>query len=1049
MGTSSRLRRGASRAAVRLELEPLEDRQLLSGGLDPTFAAAGKLTVPLPKGISSEWATAAVVQKDGKIVLAGQSANGTIELIRLNPDGTADTSFGQSGRVALPFNGATSEQIDSLAIEPTTGKILVGGTVTATRGGTTNTAFLVARLNSNGVLDTSFGSGGEMPIDVGAQAQVNGPTTDTVTATTVALQDDGKVLLSGTLYASSQFQTGNTESFLVARLTSTGTLDTSFNGTGLASVAVNAATSPAAGAAAALAVQSDGAIVVAGTSGPAANAADVNNFTVVRLTRAGVLDTSFGSAGQDTFGFGTNLDNEARAIAIQDDGKILVGGTTAADFTHVANTNLGVPPLLAALTGQTPDSTHVANTDFALARLNADGSFDTTFNGTGEQTIAFDLGGTKADTLNALAIQDDGKILAAGSAVNATFPNTTSGVGGSAHFALVRLNADGTVDGSFGAGGKTDFGYQFGGLEVDEADAMALQPDGQIVLAGRATLSTDATGSDYALAVARVLASDEADTVGYFDPKTATWFLRNTTGPGDASIVPFAYGGKDWIPVVGDWNGDGRKSVGVFDPATATWYLKNNDYSGAPDITPFVFGEPGWIPVVGDWTGSGKTTVGVVDPTTGTWYLRNSNTAGPADLVFQYGAPGWIPVTGDWNGDGKTTIGVVDPKTETWYLKNDNAAGQPDYAPFQFGEPGWKPVVGDWNGDGKTTVGAVNPNGRWFLRNSNDAGAPDFAAFTFGAGGIVPVAGDWAVPVLPLVAARGVGSTRGANAAVSVPDLNNIVTAALTRIGDAGADPALVARLNTVKVQFGTLFGSQLASYDAATNTIVLDTNAGGWGWFVDQTPLQDEEFQNGKTAEVGSAAIGRMDLLSAVVIEMAHVIGLDQAFPSMRAPKLDTGERTLGSVLNLLSSLSAVVVPVPQSSGDTSTTPSATTATTATTTASGLPTMTLSGVADFPTIQNTSASGGNNSPFPTTTVATPSGFPSTTLGSSTGFPNTGLGTSTGFPPTSLGTSTGFPPTTLGTSSGFPPTTLGTSTTSEMPFPVLTFGTQKASGTQG
>src|SRR5437016_6152597 len=72
------------------------------------------------------------------------------------------------------------------------------------------------------------------------------------------------------------------------------------------------------------------------------------------------------------------------------------------------------------------------------------------------------------------------------------------------------------------------------------------------------------------------------------------------------------------------------------------------DRRGRPGHRSVTFGAPGWIPVTGDWNGDGTTTIGVVDPTTMTWYLRNATGAGAPDIApFTFGAPGWIPVTGD------------------------------------------------------------------------------------------------------------------------------------------------------------------------------------------------------------------------------------------------------------------------------------------------------------------------------------------------------------------------------------------------------------------
>jgi hypothetical protein len=236
--------------------------------------------------------------------------------------------------------------------------------------------------------------------------------------------------------------------------------------------------------------------------------------------------------------------------------------------------------------------------------------------------------------------------------------------------------------------------------------------------------------------------------ISVFQPGSATWYLHNSPAPGAPDVAPFAYGGGDWIPVAGDWNGDGQVTVGVYDPHTATWYLKNDNHAGAPSVTPFRYGEPGWIPVVGDWAGSGRDGIGVFDPATGTWYLRNEATAGAPDAgQFRFGAPGWLPVVGDWDGNGTTTIGAFDPigqfgkPAATWYLRNSNSAGAPDVAPFAYGAPGWVPVAGDWDGNGTTTVGVFDPGfATWYLRDSNSVGAPDVAPFAYGGRGWSPLA---------------------------------------------------------------------------------------------------------------------------------------------------------------------------------------------------------------------------------------------------------------------------------------------------------------------
>jgi parallel beta-helix repeat protein len=390
-------------------------------------------------------------------------------------------------------------------------------------------------------------------------------------------------------------------------------------------------------------------------------------------------------------------------------------------------------------------------------------------------------------------------------------------------------------------------------------------------------------------------------TVGVFDPTTATWYLRNSNTPGAPDIGPFAYGSPNWIGVVGDWNGDGVTTIGVVDPATMTWYLRNSNSPGAPDIPAFQYGQPGDIPVVGDWNGDGIDTIGVVRPNTATgtltWFLRNENSPGAPDITpFAYGAASWVPVAGDWNGDGVTTVGAFDPIGQfgkapaTWYLRNENSAGAADITPFAFGAAGWKPVVGDWDGNGTTTVGVFDPVGEfgqppatWYLRNSNSAGAANITPFSYGAGSWTPVAGDWIDPPLPLHALGG-GVLGGPAVNLLTRDAADALEAqALARLQQDGVSAAVVTRLAAVDVEVGGLVGGEVATADPQSGRVLLDASAAGHGWFVDPTPLQDEEFVAGaagqpQTAVPGGPAEARVDLLTALVQEMGVAAGLDGA---------------------------------------------------------------------------------------------------------------------------------------------------------------------------
>jgi hypothetical protein len=295
---------------------------------------------------------------------------------------------------------------------------------------------------------------------------------------------------------------------------------------------------------------------------------------------------------------------------------------------------------------------------------------------------------------------------------------------------------------------------------------------------------------------------------------------------------------------------------------------------------PFRFGAPGWVPVVGDWNGTGHTGIGVFDPSTGTWYLRNEDSAGPADAgVFRYGAPGWLPVAGDWGGSGHTGIGVVNPATMTWYLRDTANAGVPDVAPFRYGGAGWEPVVGDWNGDGRAGIGVVDPRGAWYLRNSTSAGLPNLGPFRYGLGGWAPLAGAWVAPLQAQLADGGAGTADGGAAPLAEPDLLGTVAAALGRLQAAGVAPSLLNQLAAATYVVAPLGGAYLGLTDVAAHVVEISPNAAGYGWFVDATPLQDEEFSRGATgmplaALPGSPAAGKMDLLTVVLHEMGHLAG-------------------------------------------------------------------------------------------------------------------------------------------------------------------------------
>lgn len=247
-------------------------------------------------------------------------------------------------------------------------------------------------------------------------------------------------------------------------------------------------------------------------------------------------------------------------------------------------------------------------------------------------------------------------------------------------------------------------------------------------------------------------ANKGTDTPGTFDATPSFFYLRNSNSAGPADLS-FGYGPAPsmWVPIKGDWDGDGIDTVGLYDPSTSTFYLKNSNAAGPADLT-FQFGLPGlgYVPVSGDWDGDGADSIGLYRPSTGGFVLRDTNAPGAADYTFTMTptSASMKPIAGDWNNDGIDTIGVYDSSTGGgtsgyYYLRNSNTSGTADITPFQFGSGGATPLAGDWDGANGDSIGFYDPaTSNFFLKNTNTGGAADYS-FNYGAAGSAGLAGDW------------------------------------------------------------------------------------------------------------------------------------------------------------------------------------------------------------------------------------------------------------------------------------------------------------------
>jgi uncharacterized delta-60 repeat protein len=474
-----------------------------NGTLDTSFSGDGKQTIGFR-------ATGVALQGDGRIVAVGGPEDFTndFELARYNPNGSLDTSFSGDGRQTTDFLGSDGASGVELQGD---GKIVAVGA--AGRGDFTGD-FALARYNPNGSLDTSFSGDGKQTTDFGGADGAGG----------VVLQGDGKIVAVG-------FAGGLGGGFALARYNPNGSLDPSFSGDGKQTTKFGGFDG-----AYGVALQSDGKIVAAGGTGNI----NATAFALTRYNPNGTLDTSFSGDGKQTTDFGAN--DGAHGVALQANGKIVAVGRAGGGGFAVARYNPN-GTLDTTFSGDGKQTAHVGSgeanavalqangrivvvgsggglgtrsTGFVLARLNPNGSLDTSFAGDGIQTTGF---GGRGEA-RGVAIQGTGKIVAVG-------------FRGAADFALARYNPNGSLDTSFSGDGKqtTDF---FGGS--DFANGVALQGNDKIVVVG----STTASSAGFAFALARYNPNGSLDTSFSGDGRQTTDFggvARGVAFQGDGKIV--------------------------------------------------------------------------------------------------------------------------------------------------------------------------------------------------------------------------------------------------------------------------------------------------------------------------------------------------------------------------------------------------------------------------------------------------------------------------------------------------------------------------------
>jgi uncharacterized delta-60 repeat protein len=379
----------------------------------PTFSTPGTGKLVLPVGPAFDESFSVIVQQDGRILLAGESRNGDawdFSLLRLDADGNLDTSFNGTGTLVLPVGGGVDRGYS--VTQQSDGKILMVG---ESFDGSVNYASVV-RLNLDGSLDESFNGTGKLLLVMGFE----GNSLDR--GFSILVQDD-KIVVAGQSYNGSNYDFG------ISRLNLDGSLDTTFNGTGKLLVPMGVNTSDIARS---VSLQADGKLVLVGYR-------DFSDFAVARVNIDGTLDTTFNGTGTLVVPIGSGTDVAFDGAVQPLDGKIVMAGYSYNGTKY----------------------------DFAVVRLNTDGSLDTSFNGTGKLVI--DLEASRDDYGSSVVIHPDGRIIVAGQ----------SALLGSPAYGIARINADGTLDTTFNGTGKLILPV----TGDDTANSVSLQ-DGKILVAG-------------------------------------------------------------------------------------------------------------------------------------------------------------------------------------------------------------------------------------------------------------------------------------------------------------------------------------------------------------------------------------------------------------------------------------------------------------------------------------------------------------------------------------------------------------------------------------
>ncbi|MCS7466941.1 VCBS domain-containing protein [Stieleria sp. ICT_E10.1] len=461
-------------------------RYLPDGTLDSSFGQGGIVIPDLP---GTHWAEAVAIQADGKILVAGSQAN-KIAVLRLLPNGAPDTSFGDGGLVSAGPGSSNRLFGVDMAIDGAGNLAVLART--SNSSAPTSLDFFVARfLGTNGDLDPTFGSAsphGSGLVSVDFNNGFDQPTA-------VAIGANNAIVVVG---RTKELVSGSNDDFAIARLSSNGELDSTFDGDGTKVVDFGFGNDEAR----TVAVDASDRLVIAGR----AESASSTDFAVLRMDAAGNPDATFGSSGLLTIDVGSSFDiatdvafdgtdlvlvglgpSDLPVLRLQDDGapdpSFDADGIQTIDFG--ASNDRG-NAILVDGSGTITVAGDTFSQDFVLAQLDSTGQLSPDFGDGGK--VVTDIQSPGRNIGNAGLALPDGKMVVAGSSGPSPFED----------FAVARYQADGTLDPSFGVGGRVVFDSGDG----EEANEVLRTPDGGLLIVG---------GSSGALRVIKLLQDGTLD----------------------------------------------------------------------------------------------------------------------------------------------------------------------------------------------------------------------------------------------------------------------------------------------------------------------------------------------------------------------------------------------------------------------------------------------------------------------------------------------------------------------------------------------------------